>query len=55
MHNYLNTVKEEECKVRHLGNVEKDKAMALKNVSVTDTFRKAEDLCMQQTTDEDVC
>ena len=23
MHNYLNTVKEEECKVRNLGNVEK--------------------------------
>ena len=55
MHNYLNTVKEEECKVRLLGNVEKHKAMALKDVSVTDTFRKAEDLCVQQTTDEDVC
>ena len=51
MHNCLNTVKEEECKVRHLGNVEKHEAMALKNVSITDIFRKAEELHVQQTTD----
>ena len=48
---YLNTVKEEEFKVRHLGNKEKHKAMAQKNVGILDTFRKAEEPCVQQTTD----
>lgn len=54
MHNHLNAVKEEECKVGHLGNMEKHKAMALENVSITDMFRKAEDLHVQQTTNGNV-
>ena len=51
MQMHLNTVKEEEFKVRHLGNKEKHKAMAQKNVGILDTFRKAEEPCVQQTTD----
>ena len=54
MHNFVDQVKEEECKVRHLGNEDKHQAMAQKNVSVVDTFRKAEELCVQQTTEGDV-
>ena len=55
MHNCLNTVEEEEHKVRHLGKVEKHKAMACQGVGITDTFGKAEDLHVQQTTDGNVC
>ena len=51
---YLNTVKEEEFKVRHLGNKEKHEAMSQKNVGILDTFRKTEELHVQQTTDGNV-
>ena len=52
---HLNTVKEEEFKVRHLGNKEKHNATSQKNVGMLDIFRKAEELCVQQTADRDVC